>query len=250
MSLQKIDLPRVSVFLPTSNITVSLRPYTVKEEKILLNAVNSIKEDMDPEEINKIVIGSVNQILELITNVKEMNVDINKLPFFETELLFIKARSISDNNILTVSFTNRYYEEGEEKTREADVSFSLDKVSIEYPTDVSPLGFVDIDETHKVKFRYPTYEENEKSRIGEKELNYVDMIQEISITDNGVTETIYRSDVSPEELNEWYDGLTKKHTKEIVNFFSNLPQIKVSQTVKFGDEEHLVELKGLNDFFG
>jgi hypothetical protein len=250
MTLQKIDLPRVSVFLPTSNITVFVRPYTVKEEKILLNAINSIKDDMPSEEVNKIVIGSVNQILELITNLKELKVDVNSLPFFETELLFIKSRSISDNNILTVTFTNRYIEDEKEKTREADVSFDLNKVSIDYPVDVSPLGFVDIDESHKVKFRFPTYEENEKARIENREINYTDMIEEIHFTNETETKTITRSDISSEEINDWYDGLTRKHVKEIVKFFANLPQVHVSQTIKFGEDEHVVELRGLNDFFG
>ena len=100
MGLPKIDVPVIDIVLPYTNTKVKIRPFTVKEEKILLFAQNST--------IAKEIGDAIRQV---ITNCIVNDVDILDLPAFEVDYLFLKLRSISVNNIIKLKLKDEIDEE-------------------------------------------------------------------------------------------------------------------------------------------
>ena len=93
MSLPKIVTPEYTVQLKSIKAPVRFRPYLVKEEKVFLTA----KESDDPTEIN-------NAVRQILRNCTFDAIDIDKLPSFDIEHLFLQLRAKSVNNIVNLSY--------------------------------------------------------------------------------------------------------------------------------------------------
>ncbi len=245
--LPKIDLPKTTLVLPFTGVEVEIRPYTVKEEKILLVAMESITEDQPQDEVNKIIISAVNQILSLTTTFKNSNVKVEDIPFFETELLFVKTRAISDNNMLDIIFTRTKEDaEGNKKSEEIKVSFDLNDVEIDFSKVNDMSGNIELTDSISVKLRYPTYAENELIELDiKKYFRIEDYVISIKTKDS----IINKKDIPDEELQEFFDSLPIALKRKMEKFFEVMPQVHVSKEINLGDEKHTVELNGLKDFF-
>lgn len=245
--LPKIDLPKSNLILPFTGVGAEIRPYTVKEEKILLIAMESITNDLPQDEVNKIILTAVNQILSLTTTFSDPSIRVEDLPFFETELLFIKTRAISDNNMLDIIFTRTVNDEsGAPKTDEIKVSFDLNDVDVDFSNVADVSGVIPLTDSISVKLRFPTYSENELIELDMKKyFNLEDYVVSIKTGDT----TIARKDIPDDELHNFFDSLPISLKRRMEKFFENMPQVHVSKEIKLGDEVHTVELNGLKDFF-
>lgn len=246
--LPKIDLPKITVTLPYTGVEASIRPYTVREEKILLMAMESITEDMQTDEVNKIVFDAVNQILELTVEFESSETKVADLPFFETEYLFVKARSISDNNALDIIFTRNIEDEnGNIKKEEINVSFDLNETVIDFDSVADISGVVKLTENVSVKLRYPNYVEHELMKQDiVKNFNITDFI--VSVTSD--TTSVKRSDIPEQELTEFFESLPIMLKRKLEKFFEVMPQVHMEKEIKLNETETTkVELNGLNDFF-
>lgn len=233
MALPKINSPTFELKLPSSGQTIKFRPFLVKEEKILLVAQQS-------GELKDIL----NAVVQIATNCIYDDIDVEKLPLFDIEYIFINLRSKSVSNISEVMINDP--DDGNQYKIEID----LDKVVIERPEkEIS--NKIDLGDGIGVVMRYPsiTYMNSIGSAINDADtaINIImACVDKVYDTDN-----VYEaSEYSKEELNDFILSLSSKQFQNIQEFFNNQPKVtqKITYKRKDGKEKELV-LEGLNDFF-
>ena len=233
MALPKINSPTFELKLPSSGQTIKFRPFLVKEEKILLVAQQS-------GELKDIL----NAVVQIANNCIYDDIDVEKLPLFDIEYIFINLRSKSVSNISEVMINDP------DDGKQYKVEIDLDKVVIERPEkEIS--NKIDLGDGIGVVMRYPsiTYMNSIGTAINDADTainTIMACIEKVYDTDN-----VYEaSEYSKEELNDFILSLSSKQFQNIQEFFNNQP--KVTQKVKYkrkdGEEKELV-LEGLNDFF-
>ena len=137
MKLPKIDSPMFQIKLISIDTPVKFRPFTVKEEKLLLIA----EESKEPADI-------LSAIKQVINNCCVSDIDIDKLPVFDIEYFFLQLRSKSVSNITTL----KYKDKKDDIIREFDVN--LDEIKPKVDSNHS--NIIKIKDKITVQFRYPS----------------------------------------------------------------------------------------------
>jgi hypothetical protein len=241
--LPKIDVPVYEAILPSNNKTVQFRPFLVKEQKLLLMASQGtdIKETID----------SIKRILK---NCVLTDIDIDALPVFDLEFLFLNLRARSVNEMVNIRYkcNNKIVnEEGESKECTGHVEYDLNVLDIkpEFGADHNPK--IMLSDKLGMVLKYPTFEimskleaSNENDMVFELLLHCVDFI-----FDN---EEIYKSkDIPKEELVEFLDNLQQKHLELIKTFFDTMPKVKKDlefNCPKCGHHDQIT-IEGVQSFF-
>lgn len=232
MALPKIALPIYEMKLPSTGEKVKYRPFTVKEEKILLTSQES-------NDVSQIVLS----IKQIINNcLIDKNVD--ELAVFDVEYILLTLRSRSVDNVVKFSITDPDTEE------KIDIELDLSKVKVQ--KEENHTNKIKLSDEYFLYMRYPTIDEfsillgDEKSS---SEKNYDVML---SCMDKLVSkEDVYKfSDFSKEEVNEFVDSLQSDHTKKIKEFFDTLPKIRheIPYKTKDGNDKTFV-IQGTQTFF-
>lgn len=251
MSLPQLTSPTYDVKLFSLPTPVTLRPYTVAEEKIFLMA----KESGAPEDVER----AVRQIL---TNCTFGKVDITKLPSFDVEFLFIqlRARSVSNmvtliyecQNPVTVGAGTGIETSGRCKNR-VQVNLDLDTITIQVPPEHSTL--VHLSDAITLQMRYPTADMLEQvlasgvEGIAMASTVIAQCIELILESDGTVHET---SQSTPAEMQAFVDAIPADKLPLLYQFFSSMPSLQCDATFtcsKCGYTEPL-HFQGLQDFFG
>jgi len=240
MSLPKIKTPIYDVFLPYTKKQFQFRPFLVKEEKILAMAF----EGNDPKEMTR-------AMKQIINNCCLDNFNIDKLPIFELEYLFLKIRSKSVNNISELKFRcrNMVDKDGEQKECNTVINYSLNLDTIELPKkDISKE--VEINKDLTVVFKYPTIdlvnlfnsEEDKTDLIINMIVSCIDYFYD--------SKTTYR-DFKSEEAKELIQSLTLNDFKKLELFFQNIPTLSHQEIVQCPSckYDQIFEFNGLKDFF-
>lgn len=223
MSLPKLDLPYYKHHLTGLNQTVHYRPFTNKEQKILLLA----KDSKDPEEI----LSSMLQILDLCT--KE-SLDLDNMPSFDAEDLFLRIRSKS------VSNESEIYYKVKDTGESIKCKINLDDIKIQHHE--SHTNTIQLTESVGIKMKYPSVVDFAKSD-DDLVLSCIDCVYDEN-------EVYNFSDFSKEEQQEWLDSFDLESTIKIRNFFETMPCLKHTITIKSKEgEEFQITLSGLEDFF-
>ena len=234
MPLPKIDVPVFYLDLPYSKLKVQYRPFTVKEEKILLFAQQS----KDPKQIAT----AVKQVAEnCITN----DVRIEDMFTFEVDYFFLKLRSASVNNVIKLKL-----KEGEEEFYDVDV----DLEEVELPKPSKEKLTIPLNEEYTMSLNYPKYG-NVDGVV--KLLNEDNAAEFLFTMMSECIESIYSEDemflmkdYTAEEKKEFLDSLTSKNFKDLQQFISKIPALE--HEIKYindeGQERSRV-LRGLFDFF-
>lgn len=233
MKLPKIEYPIYELTLPSSGEKINYRPFLVKEEKILLMALQG----EDAEEI----INSVKQVINNCIISDSLNTD--NLATFDIEYLFLKIRAKSVNNIIKLT----YRDLEDEKTY--DVEVNIDEVEVKF--DPSHTNKIEINDKIGFYLKYPNASISNKI---EKSTSETDLffnilkscIDKIYDGDN----IFYASDFSAEEVDEFLQQLDIKSFKKIQTFFETMPRIyhEIKYTNSLNNEKKIV-LSTLNDFF-
>lgn len=222
MALPKIDIPRYKHHLYGVDKEIKYRPFTVKEQKILLQAKES--EDADTE------VDAIKQIIDLCTDSK-LNVD--ELPFFDIEDLFIRIRSKSVSEVSEILYKNK--DTGERVT----VSVNLNDLKVE-PKEGHEKKIMLTDDIGVV-MKYPTLD---MILSGEKD-NFIPKCIDYIFDQNEVY-----NDFTTEELEEWVDDFDTGAMYKINNFFATMPRIRYETEIAFKDgETEVLKLEGLSDLF-
>lgn len=246
MALPKIDVPIHTVDLPLTKKTVRFRPFLVKEEKLLLMAMESQEQ--------KTIIDSIKQVLN---NCCLDEVDIESLPTSDLEFFFLNLRARSVGEIVELQYrcNNKVKDEaGEEKTCNHVVKFDLNILEVKPEIPANHTTKIELTKDLGIMMKYPNITAIETIEAGEgSDVEKVMKIVSECIDFIYDTESIYyKKDISAEELTEFVESLTREQFSKIQEFFDTLPKIR--KTVEFtcgkcGYKEDIV-IEGIQNFFG
>jgi hypothetical protein len=224
--LPKIDTPLYELELPLLKKKVQFRPFLVKEEKILLMA-------MESEDENSVVLG----IKQIMQNCIMTDIDIEDLPILDFEYLFLnlRARSVGETIDLQYKCNNDIKGSEEDKTHKCGNLISLSFNALEVKPEINELnGKIQLTPKLGVVLKYPTFKAIENVSITENK-NPVDFVSEtiISSIDYIYDEEnmYYAKDTPKEELIDFIDSLTKDQFSMIQKFFEDIP--KLSKKIDF-----------------
>ena len=237
MTLPSVETPRYELTLPSTDKVVQYRPFLVREEKILLVAMESNN--------NEEILSATREILNACTFEK---IDVDKLPIFDIEYIFLQIRAKSVGEIAKFKMLCP-----DDKETYADVEVDLTKVNVQ--VDDAHTNNVLIDENRKlgIVFNYPTLEMTKAGfNVDDTNVDTLFDIMSLSINHIYEGEKIYPSkDSTKEELKKFLEGLPQKSFVKIKTFFETMPQLRHSVEVENPKTKvkSTIELKGIRDFF-
>ena len=238
MPLPKISTPTYELELPSSGQTVKYRPFLVKEEKVLVIALES--------EDNKQITNAIKAVLK--SCIQTRGVKVEHLPTFDIEYLFLNIRGKSVGEELEVNVICPDDEETQVKTL-----INLDDIQIE--KDENHTNKIKLDENLMMEMKYPSLEQFIKNNFDFDEKNQMDQSFELIAT---CIDKIYNedevwatADCTKKEVNDFLESMNSSQFKEIETFFETMP--KLSHTIKVTNPKTKVEsdvvLEGLASFF-
>ena len=237
--LPKIDMPTYEIEIPSNKEKITVRPFTVKEEKLLLMA-------MESKDVNEII----NTVKQVINNcIIKGEVSVDKLPFFDIDFLFIFLRAKSIGESIEVNLTCNNEVEGKVCGNVFPAMMDIAKCEIVYPEQVSP--DIKLNAKQGVKMRYPNYAAMKRVEFG----NEVDAKTNTIV---GAIDHIHDAkgmysykDYSKEELKEFVEGLTEANYNQMMEFVDNFPTfvVKMEATCDKCGFHHVVRYTDFYDFF-
>ena len=238
MPLPKITAPSYELVIPSSKKKIKFRPFLVKEEKILILAMES----QDSKQI-------ANAIKDVLTScISTRGIKVEKLSTFDIEYLFlnIRGKSVGEQIEVTVTCSD------DGKTQVPTV-INLDEIQVEFSDDHS--RDIKLDDDYTLRMRYPSMDEFIKTNFNVGDLSVDDTFKLIASCIEQVyseEESWAGSDCTKKELAEFVEQLNSKQFKEVEKFFETMP--KLTHTVKVTNPNTKVEnelvLEGLQSFFG
>ena len=238
MPLPKIATPTYELVLPSSDRKIKYRPFLVKEEKILIIAMES----EDQKQIT-------NAIKSVINNcILSRGIKVDKLSTFDIEYLFlnIRGKSVGENVEVIVTCPD-------DNETEVPVIIPLDEIKIKKDPDHN--RDIKLDDNLVMRMRYPSLSEFVKTNFDLDDEITVDQSFDLIIS---CIEQVYNeeeswnaSDCTKKEMTEFLEQLSSKQFKEVEKFFDTMP--KLSHTIKVTNPKTKVKnevlLEGLSSFF-
>jgi len=237
MPLPTIATPTYELQLPSTGKSIKYRPFLVKEEKILIIAMES----QDDKQIT-------NAIKTVISNcILTKGVKVEELATFDIEYLFLNIRGKSVGETVDVLITCP-----DDEVTQVPVSINLDEIQVQ--TNPTHSRDIKLDDNLTMRMKYPSLSQFIKNNFNITDVSVDDTFDLIS----GCIEQVYSEDESwsasectKKELFDFVDQLSSKQFKEIETFFETMP--KLSHTIKIKNPETKVEsevvLEGLTSFF-
>lgn len=238
MPLPKIDSPTYELTLPSSNRKIKYRPFLVKEEKLLIIAMES--EDMTQ------IANAIKQVLDNCIITKGIKID--KLSTFDIEYLFLNVRGKSVGESVEVLVTCP-----DDGDTQVPVTIALSDIQVQKDPEHS--NIIKLNDEYYLKMRYPSLEEFVRENFDADEMGQIeqsfDMIARCVEQIYNEEESWAGSDHTNEELMEFVEGLGSSQFKDIEKFFATMP--KLSHTVKVKNPNTGIEsdvvVEGLASFF-
>lgn len=232
MALPKIDMPIFEMELPSTGEKIKYRPFTVKEEKILLVAQES-------KEAGQEVLAS-----KQVVNNCLIDKDISELAMFDLEYIMLVLRTKSVDNNVKFSIKDPDTEEV--------VNLEIDLDNIKLSQDENHSKEIKINDTYTLFLKYPNIDQFIKiieSNPNDPLVSYFIMI---SCLDKLASEdeVYYFKDYSSEDIDAFMEDLTADVIKAIQNFFQTMPKLRheMKYTNKAGTEKTFV-IEGMRTFF-
>ena len=239
MPLPKISAPTYELVLPSSGKKVKYRPFLVREEKILIMALES--------EDTKQITTAIKDVLS--TCILSRGIKIDKLATFDIEYLFLNVRAKSVGETVEVNVTCP--DDG--KTQ---VQMEIDIDSIKIQRDPEHTNIIKLDDSLSVQMNYPSLNQFIETNFDTNtDQSQVDQSLEVIMTCIGQVynqdEAWEASECTKKELKDFVESMNSKQFKEVENFFATMP--KLSHNIKVTNPETKVEstvvLEGLASFF-
>jgi len=236
MSLPKLNAPTYELKIPSTGKMISYRPYLVKEEKILMLAMES----NDDRQM-------IRAIKDVISACTSDAADTSNITMFDMEYIFTQLRSKSVGESVQVSMNCS------ECNTSNEIQINLEDVSVK--SDESITDTIELTDTIGVRMKYPSVDAVLSSRI-DSESNNVDKIFSLLVE---CVDSIYSGEEifdaasqSREELNGFIESLNAEQFASIRKFVENIPATVLDVTFKCSNCEHKNEtsLRGLSNFFG
>ena len=238
MPLPKIATPTYELTLPSTGKAVQYRPFLVKEEKLLVIALES--------EDNKQITTAIKAVLRACVLTKGIKVE--SLPTFDIEFLFLNIRGKSVGEELDVNIICP-----DDETTEVGVKIYLDDIEVQ--RDENHTNQIKLDDNLMMEMKYPSLDQFIKSNFDFTDKNQMDQSFQLiaSCIDKVYSEdeAWATADCTKKEVNEFLESMNSVQFKEIETFFTTMP--KLSHTIKVTNPKTKVEsdvvLEGLAAFF-
>jgi hypothetical protein len=239
MPLPKISTPTYELELPSTGKKIRYRPFLVREEKILIMALES----EDTKQISSAIVQILSDCIATKT------VKVSELSTFDIEYLFLNVRAKSVGETVEVNVTCP--DDGETQVQ---MEINIDDIKVQ--KDPNHKDIIKLDDNLSMKLKYPSLEQfvennfevNETDSDVNKSLSMIisciDMVYDQE-------ESWSASDCTKKELEDFVEQMNTKQFKEIENFFVTMP--KLSHTIKVKNPNTKIEsdivLEGLASFF-
>ena len=241
MPLPKIATPSYELELPSTGKTISYRPFLVKEEKLLVIALES--------EDTKQITNAIKAVIRSCILTKGIKVET--LPTFDIEYLFLNIRGKSVGEDLSVNLTCP-----DDNETQVSVDVNLDDIKVEKSDDHT--NQIKLDTNLMMELKYPSLNEFIKNNFDPNDTSKNPMEQSFDLVGSCI-DKIYNedevwvaADCTKKEITDFLDSMNSNQFKEVENFFESMP--KLSHTVKITNPNTKVEsdivLEGLASFFG
>ena len=237
MALPKIDVPIYELTVPSTDEKIKYRPFLVKEEKLLLIAMESGE--------NSDILRAVKDIVDACTFNK---MKIGNMPMFDVEYIFLQIRSkavgeVSTLRVLCLDDMKTY----------AKVEVDLNEIQVRV-TDAHT-NKIELSDEMGVIMKYPTVDSFVENKIDDiSPANMLDVIITCidKIYDKKGEEVFDAKDSTKQELIDFVEQMNTTQFADVQKFFDTMPSLTHEITVKNPKtkKESKVTLNGLNDFFG
>ena len=237
MALPKLEVPIYELTVPSTDEKIKYRPFLIKEEKILLIAMES--------GANEDVIQAVKQIVSECTF---NTLKLGNMPMFDVEYIFLQIRSKSVGEVSKLKVLCR--DDGETY---ANVEVDLTEIEVQVNDDHT--NKIELTDEMGVIMRYPTIDSFSTAGISDITAdNMLDVIVTCidKIYDKKGEEVYDSKDSSQKELMDFVEGMNTQQFQDVQAFFDSMPKLRHEITVVNPKTkvENKVALSGLNDFFG
>ena len=238
MPLPKISVPHYELELPSSGQTIKYRPFLVKEEKLLVIALES--------EDTKQITNAIKVVIKNCISTKEVKVET--LPTFDIEYLFLNIRGKSVGEQVDVNIICP-------DDNETNVSVSINLDDIKVVKNEEHTNKIKVDKSIMMEMKYPSLEQFIKNNFDFNNENAMEQSFDLisSCIDKIYTEDEVWStaDVTKKELTEFLESMNSSQFKEIEKFFETMPKLshKISIINPNTKVESEVVLEGLASFF-
>ena len=237
MTLPTIETQTYELTLPSADVKVKYRPFLVKEEKILLQAMESQKQEE--------IIQALKDIVSACTFEK---INAEELPTFDLEYIFLQIRLKSVGEVAKLKVLCP-----DDKQTYADVDVDLSTIDVQ--VDEKHTNNILIDEEKKlgIIMKYPTLNSMNNSLNKKLDSEVIFDVLRNSIYEIYQGEKTFKaSDYSKDELQKFIDSLDSKTFNKVQSFYETMPKLmhEIEITNPKTNVKSKVVLQGLSDFFG
>ena len=243
MALPKLNIVKHNLILPSTGKKYTFRPFLVKEEKILMMAMESGE-----------ATDMIHALRDIITSCVEEDIKVNTLPMFDIEYIFLqlRSRSVGEKTPITYSLENDICEKLKGANCSYLVEINLDEVQVEKNKDHKDV--IDLTKDIKIKMKYPQIEASaeimglEGEKLIDKTFEMIGGCMEYIMEGEEMHQT---SDYSQKEIDDFLNSLSSPQFREIQKFFDTMPKLRKEVTAKCSEcgKENKRVLEGLGDFF-
>ena len=237
MALPEVALPTYELEIPSSGKKIKYRPFVVKEEKVLLLALESGDDKQIEEAVRNLLKGCI-----------QSRVKVDDLAIFDLEYIFLNIRAVSVGEVVEMMLTC-------DDDGETQVRYNLDLTAVEV---IKPEGHdnkIMLSDAMGVIMKYPSFEEFVKISIIGKNSTSEDVIEIMARCVDQIfdAEDVYDSSTtSKKEFVEFIENLTNKQFEDVQKFFEDAPVLKHEINFKNPNTgvDNTIVIQGLSNFFG
>tara|TARA_Y100000592_G_scaffold10564_1_gene14958 strand:+ start:4463 stop:5179 length:717 start_codon:yes stop_codon:yes gene_type:complete len=238
MPLPKIATPTYELVIPSTKKKVKYRPFLVKEEKVLIMAMES--------EDTTMIANAVKDVISSCITTRGVKVD--ELATFDIEYLFLNIRGKSVGEQVEVLVTCP-----DDGTTKVPTLIDLDEIQIQ--EDENHSKDIKLDDSLTLRMRYPSMKEFIKNNFAVNDISVDDTFDIVTSCIEQVyneEESWSAKDCTKKELKEFAEQLSSKQFKEIETFFETMPKLSHTITVSNPNtgKDNTIVLEGLASFFG
>ena len=233
MTLPTMNIPTYELEVPSTKKKLAYRPFLVKEEKILLMAMEEDKES----QLNR-------ALKQVVNNCTFEKIKVDKLPLFDLEYIFLRIRAKSVGEVTKLSLLCQ--DDGETYV---PVEIDLEEIEVEFQEGHTTK--IELTEDVGIIMSYPTFEFLDLN-IADADVNTLFNLIGNSIHQIYEGETVHeRADFNKKELKTFLESLTSEQFKKVQNFFETMPRLRHTLEIENPKTKvtNTVVLEGLNAFF-
>ena len=237
MALPQVALPTYELIVPSTGKKVKFRPFVVKEEKLLLLALESEDEKNIEDAVRQLLKGCI-----------QSRIKIDDLPIFDLEYIFLQIRAVSVGEIIEMTVTCK--DDGETQVK---YNLDLSKVQVNFPEGHN--NKIELSDKMGIIMKYPSMKEFVQSSIAGVEISANDVLSIVSNCIDQIYdgEDVYDSSTTTKkEFLQFVENLTNFQFEQLQKFFESAPTLShtFSVTNPNTGEESEFKIEGLSSFFG